>query len=190
MNKFKINDVVLYKNGNTYKLGVIKEVIKIESQDNLFNDIYIEYKYRVWYHSGDTTAVTDEALLIPIDNINNFTVIRHSVNSEIQLSPARQLASRILGQIELYGDYYYKLEDWLTAFLEGREKDIPLGLEAEYLRCALRVEIRKFVDEKGFEDFESDQVENVVNDILSSFNKNVLDMELIEEAITKEILGF
>lgn len=191
MNKFKRNDVVLYQNGNQFQIGIVKDVVEIQEQDNLFNDIYIKYKYNIWYHSNDTTEVIDETLLHPISNIHDFTVIRHSINKEIELSPSRQMASRILGQTELYGDFYYAIEDWLTDFLEGREHDMPNGTESEYLRCALRVEIRRLIDKKNIEDIESDNIENIVDNLLklNSFN-NVLNTDYIEQEITKEILGF
>ena len=108
MSKFKQGDIVLYKNGERYQLGEIKEVLEFEETD-IFNDIYIKYKYRVWYHSGNTTAVTDESLLIPIDNIYNFTVLRHSVENDLECSPILRLSKEIMDQLINY--QYNMLED-------------------------------------------------------------------------------
>ena len=150
MSKFNIGEVVLYQNGERFELGVVKEVL-----DN---------KYRVWYHTGDTTALTNEEHLHKIENAYAFNIIRKSANKEdINLCPARQLASRILGQLELYGDMYYALEDWLTDFLEGNEHDLPEGIESEYLKCALRVEVRDYFDSNNAIDVEPEDIENVIN---------------------------
>lgn len=108
MSKFKQGDIVLYKNGERYQLGEIKEVLEFEETD-IFNDIYIKYKYRVLYHSGNTTSVTDENLLIPIDNIYNFTVLRHSVENDLECSPILRLSKEIMDQLINY--QYNMLED-------------------------------------------------------------------------------
>ena len=185
MSKFKQGDIVLYKNGERYQLGEIKEVLEFEETD-IFNDIYIKYKYRVWYHSGNTTAITDESLLIPIDNIYNFTVIRHSVESDIECSPARRLAIKILQDLELYGDFYYKVEDWLTNFLEGREEALPLGHSSEYLECAMRVEVKNYLQYElklPLDCLTDEDIEEIVHDILYKFGESVLDMNMISWAI-------
>ena len=39
--------------------------------------------------------------------------------------PNRAKSARILGNLELYGEVYYKLEDWLTNFLNGKENPKP-----------------------------------------------------------------
>lgn len=180
MNKFKVNETVLYEKGTGFELGVVKEVIPYEQrtrlkQDGLFGapsgELHKAYKYRVWYHTGDTTALTDERYLYKIENAYAFTIIRKSANKEIELSPARQLASRILGQLELYGDFYYKVEDWLTDFLEGNEHDMPYGIESEYSRMALRVEIRKHFDDQNAIDISSDDIEKVVDLLLKGFSR-------------------
>ena len=38
---------------------------------------------------------------------------------------ARQLASYILDNFEFYGEFYFKLEDWLTEVLQGNKPEIP-----------------------------------------------------------------
>lgn len=195
MNKFKVNEVVLYENGERFELGVIKEIIPYErrthtKQDGLFGkpsgELHEAYKYRVWYHTGDTTALTDERYLYKIENAYAFNIIRKSANKEIELSPARQLASRILGQLELYGDFYYKVEDWLTDFLEGNEHDMPYGIESEYLRMALRVEVRDYLDASDIE-YDSTDVENIVNDCFDCFGVSVLDDEFIQENVARYV---
>lgn len=91
MNKFNEGDIVLYRNGERYELGEVKQVIdyehtfnKHQRQDGPFGEreasgeevTEIRYKYRVWYHEGDTSALTDENLLISIKNIHAFEVVR------------------------------------------------------------------------------------------------------------------
>ena len=170
MSKFNIGEVVLYQNGERFELGVVKEVL-----DN---------KYRVWYHTGDTTALTNEEHLHKIENAYAFNIIRKSANKDdINLCPARQLASRILGQLELYGEMYYRLEDWLTDFLEGDEHDMPRGIESEYLKCALRLEVRDYFDSRDIEDVESDDIEECVDRIINHFSHNVLDTDFISDVV-------
>ncbi len=174
MNKFNVNELVLYQNGERFELGIVKAIVEKANG----------YAYRVWYHTGDTTALTDESLLHKVENSYAFNVIRKSANNkDINLCPARQLASRILGQLELYGDFYYKLEDWLTDFLEGREHDLPIGMESEYLKCALRIEVRDFFDSKDIEDIESEDIEECVDRILNHCFVNVLNMDFISEMV-------
>lgn len=196
MNKFKVNETVLYKNGDRFELGVIKEVIPYErrthtKQDGLFGkpsgELYEAYKYRVWYHTGDTTALTDECYLHKIENAYAFNIIRKSANKEIELSPARQLASRILGQLELYGDFYYQIEDWLTDFLEGNEHDLPEGIESEYLKCALRVEVRDYFDARGAIDISSEDIENVIDELFDNFSQSVYNMDFISDTVSDYI---
>jgi hypothetical protein len=101
---------------------------------------------------------------------------------------SRYKAARILGQLELYGDFYYKLEDWLTDFLDGKERDMPRGVEGEYLRCALRVELRDFFDNKeDVEDIESSDIEECVDRIINHCSVNVLDIDFISDIVDEYV---
>ena len=197
-NKFNKDDVVLYKNGDTYELGVINTVLcrvqmfgkewrvplrLLEDDQELY---IVGYDYFVFYHTGSTTALTSEELLIPIKNIYAFNVIRKSAEDDIKYSPARQIASRMLGQTELYGEFYYKMEDWLTKFLEGDEHDLPKGIESEYLRMALRVEVRDYLDSSEIE-YDSEDVENIINNCFECFGVSVLNDDFIQENVARYI---
>ncbi len=174
MNKFNKGEVVLYQNGDVFELGIVKEVLNIHFE---------KPTYRVWYHTGDTTAVTSERHLHKVSNAYAFNIIRKSANKEIELSPARQLASRILGQVELYGDFYYQVEDWLTDFLEGNEHDLPTGIESEYLKCALRVEVRDYFDANNAIDVEPEDVENVIDKLFDNYYQNVFNTDFIWDTV-------
>lgn len=101
---------------------------------------------------------------------------------------SREKASRILGQVELYGDFYYQLEDWLTDFLDGKERDLPRGIEGEYLRCALRIELRDFFDNKDdVEDIESSDIEECVDRIMNHCSVNVLDIDFISDIVDEYV---
>lgn len=194
-NKFNKDDVVLYKNGDTYELGVISIVVcRIQMPGKEWREplctlkkeheqYVIGYDYLVFYHTGNTTALTSEELLIPINNTYAFTIIRKSVEDGIRYSPARQLASRILGQTELYGEFYYRMEDWLTKFLEGDEHDLPSGIESEYLRMALRVEVRNYFDSNNAIGVEPEDIENVINELFKSFSQNVFNTDFIWDTV-------
>lgn len=125
-------------------------------------------------YEEEITEVVDDAV------VHYFTI----KNKET----SREKAARILGQLELYGDFYYKLEDWLTDFLDGKEHDLPRGIEGEYLRCALRVELRDFFDNKDYiEDIESDDIEECVDRILNHCSVNVLDMDFISDIVDEYV---
>lgn len=102
-------------------------------------------------------------------------------------SYSRELAAEILGQLELYGDFYYKLEDWLTNCLEGNVTDLPVGIESEYLKCALRIEVREMFDNRNIEDIESDDIEEVVDRLTSHFSHDILDMQFMSDIIDEYI---
>jgi hypothetical protein len=194
---FNINDVVLYKNGEQYKLGIIKEVIPYErraytKQDGLFGaptgEVYTAYKYRVWYHMGDTTALTDEHLLHPISNAYAFNIARKQADKNINHPmTCRRIASILLDELEFHGEMYYKLEDWLTAKLQGEEINIPFGLESEYLLCALRIEVRNLLDSVEFY-YTPEDIEEIVRRMINDFSNSVLNNDYIEDTIKAYII--
>lgn len=176
MNKFNVGDTVIYTAGDIAYIGIIKEVL-------LLND---EYAYRVWYHSGDTSALTYEENLHELANPSCFTIIRHSANPNIQYSKARQIAAKILSEFNFTADFYYKLEDWLTDILEERNASAPKGIESEYLCCALRVEIEDLIScRNDITNYTAEDIEACVNKIISHNNKNVLDTDFIVDIITE-----
>ncbi len=113
-------------------------------------------------------------------NIKEANNILASMGYELN---TRELASEILGQSEFYGEFYYQMEDWLTGYLSGETEDIPRGIEGEYLKCALRIEVRDFFDNFDAEDIESDDIEAVVERIFYHSSHNVLDMDFIEDEV-------
>lgn len=87
--KYKVGQIVLYQNGERFELGVVKEVLPkkkryAQKQDGLHGEptgeSYIGWMYRVNYHTGDTTALTDEDLLHPIQNDYAFLILRRSAD--------------------------------------------------------------------------------------------------------------
>ena len=171
----KVNDIIIYQNGDNFELGIIKEVLN----DN---------KFRIWYHTGDTTAVTDIHNIHPIMNAYAFTILRKQADKDIHRPlTCRSIATELLGQFELYGDMYYQLEDWLTARLEGLNPDIPKGIEGEYLKCALRIEVRDFFDSKDIKDVESSDIEECVDRIVNHCSVNVLDTQFISDIVDEYI---
>jgi hypothetical protein len=145
------------------------------------------YEYALQDSDATYCFTAYESDLLPIENEQHFTIIRKSSDkSNIKLCPARQLASRILGQLELYGDFYYQVEDWLTDFLEGNEHDMPYGIESEYLRMALRVEVRDYLDSSDIE-YDSEDVENIVNDCFDCFGVSVLNDDFIQETVARYV---
>ena len=91
MNKFKVGEVVLYQNGSRFGLGIVKTVVEMKDG----------YAYRVFYHMGDTTALTDEELLHKVDNSYAFLIMRRvadvlHMENEV---PAQKLADKIIDKI-------------------------------------------------------------------------------------------
>ncbi len=67
MSKFKIGDMVLYKNSdNEFKLGLIKKVYeKKRWTQNLFNETVPFLKtvlYQVWFFAGDFHKISEKNL--------------------------------------------------------------------------------------------------------------------------------
>lgn len=197
MNKFNINDVVLYQNGERFELGIVKEIIPYErrayrKQDGLFSgptgELYTAYKYRVWYHTGDTTALTDEHLLRKIDNAYAFTVLRKQADANVNAPlTCRKIAAEILSQFEIHGESYYILEDWLTSKLQGDDVQFPYIVESEYLVCAMRVEVRDLLESIEF-NYTTEDVTEIVNRMLNDFSGNVLNTEYIEDTVKAYII--
>lgn len=65
-NKFRVGQTVIYRNGETYELGVVTEIRVYDKG----------ICYRVKYHTGDTSALTDEDLLKEITNEESFLIKR------------------------------------------------------------------------------------------------------------------
>lgn len=177
--KFKKGDIVLYQNGNTFELGLVKSIVDPNTK--------YEYSYKVYYHTGATTAVTDERNLHPIMNAYAFKIIKRSVDPDISVSPARQLACDILQQFRFYGEYYYRLEDWLTKMIEGLYTPIPFGFESEYLKCALQVELEDIFNSKGIHSISDEDIQECVQRLTNHINRNVLDMDFIEDIVDEYI---
>ncbi len=118
--KFKVGQVVLYQNGTTFELGIVKEVVGLHGKPT--GKDTIQYCYRVWYHTGDTSALTNEINLHELKNDYAFLVMRRKADtSSFDETPARQLASFIIDKTsqltELEGESYYECEDGLTELI-------------------------------------------------------------------------
>lgn len=92
--RFRVGQVVLYSNGDRHEIGVIKETLCTQTT----------CKYSVFYHTGSTTAVTDESLLAPFSNEYAYLIVRQGVNPEYEDNPLKQLAHDIYNNLDSY-DY-------------------------------------------------------------------------------------
>lgn len=126
--KFKEGQIVLYKNGDSYELGVVKSIVPQEYDRPVIGSEPIQtykdfnYSYFVWYHTGDTAALTDESDLHELRNAYAFLMLRRKADtSSIDETDARQLAAEIIDSLpqltELEGEPYYECEDALTELL-------------------------------------------------------------------------
>jgi len=96
---------------------------------------------------------------------------------EKDIPQSRQTAIKIIEGLglELYGEDYYKVEDYITNILEGNN---PSPIEIDAFKCYLRQEIRDYLESKT--DLEEGEELYVSSDMAS-------DGELIEEMV-EEIL--
>ena len=94
-----------------------------------------------------------------------------------ELTPERKMAIKILDglNVELYGDDYYKVEDFITDILSG---NVPKKVYINYLKCYLRQEVRDYLESNT--ELEEDDELYVSKDMAS-------DGEFIEEVV-EEIL--
>ena len=135
-----------------------------------------QYLYRKYLDDWYNTHDEGEPACISEWYDNEYQVLKY-------MNSSRELAAAILGQLELYGDFYYKIEDWLTNCLEGNVTDLPVGIESEYLKCALRIEVREMFDNRNIEDIESYDIEEVVDRLTSHFSHDILDIQFMSDII-------
>jgi hypothetical protein len=85
--QFAVGEVVIYRNGDSYELGVIKKIIQTEQRTYLKQqgfppkgepdgEVVTTYDYFVNYHTGDTAARTPEDCLHKIVNSYAFEISR------------------------------------------------------------------------------------------------------------------
>lgn len=85
--KFAVGEVVLYQNGTSFELGIVKQIVQFEERTYLkqqgfppkgepAGEITTAFDYFVYYHTGDTAARTSECLLHKIANAYAFDIER------------------------------------------------------------------------------------------------------------------
>lgn len=73
--EFKEGDPVVYRNGDSLELGVVKRKMR-------------DGVWAVWYSGGDTAAATPEGSLTPLSNPAMECVARHAARSRAMDGPA------------------------------------------------------------------------------------------------------
>ena len=111
-------------------------------------------------------------------------LINHRQSQEVS---ARQQAIEILEDTMLYGDLYYEIEDWLTECLCGNITELPYKMESEYLKCALRVQVRDYF-EGANADYNDEDIENVVDRLFNHFSESVLNQSFIESEVSRYLI--
>jgi hypothetical protein len=122
------------------------------------------------------------ALIKDIDNLKEMISKYEDMESN-----AKEKASEILKDTMLYGDFYYEIEDWLTECLKGNITELPYGIESEYLKCAIRVEVRDYFEGVNAE-YTDEDIENVVDRLFNHFSESVLNQEFIESETSKYLI--
>lgn len=134
-------------------------------------------------------ALNNIKFIVKITGANKYqkdiTILQELIlkNQEME-SNARDKAAKILQDVELYGDFYYKIEDWLTDCLKGNYTELPYGTESEYLKCALRVQFKEFAQESN-EELEDEEIEYMIETVFDHFSENALNMEFLADVFKK-----
>lgn len=101
---------------------------------------------------------------------------------QIIQSDARKRAIEILKDTMLYGEVYYTMEDWLTECLCGNITELPFEMEHEYLRCAIRIEIKDYFECVNAQ-YTDEEVEEVLNRLFGHFSESVLNQTFINDTV-------
>ena len=99
----------------------------------------------------------------------------------------KKQAALILQDFELYGDVYYKMEDWLAKCLAGNFTELPCEMESEYLNCALRVLFKEMALEAEA-NLEDEEIENMVEFATQHFSEDVFNMEFLSNIFSKHLI--
>lgn len=102
-------------------------------------------------------------------------------------SDAREHAIEILKDTMLYGNFYYKIEDWLTECLCGNITELPYEADSEYLKCAIRIEVKDYFEEINT-NYTDEDIENVVNRLFNHFSESVLNQSFIESEVSRYLI--
>lgn len=78
--EFKEGDLVVYRNGGSLELGVVKRKMR-------------DGVWAVWYSGGDTAAATPEGSLTPLSNPAVECVARHAAGSGAMEGPGGVIAA-------------------------------------------------------------------------------------------------
>lgn len=111
-------------------------------------------------------------------------LINHRQSQEVS---ARQQAIEILQDTMLYGDFYYEIEDWLTECLCGNINELPYGADSEYLKCALRIEVRDYFEGVNTR-YTDEDIEEVVDRLFNHFSESVLNQSFIESEVSRYLI--
>lgn len=139
MEKFVEGEVVLYQNGNSFELGIVKRVC-----DN--GDCF------VWYHTGDTAARTSPCHLHKITNSYAFSITRLSCDSSPKESHTNTL------NVFYMQDNCAEWNDDVSFYLEtNAPKEVveELVCVAELLNNGTLEEIQEEYDNKYNEDWDT-----------------------------------
>ena len=111
-------------------------------------------------------------------------LINHRQSQEVS---ARQQAIEILEDTMLYGDFYYEIEDWLTECLCGNITELPYEVDSEYLKCAIRIEVKDYFEGVNA-NYTDEDIENVVDRLFNHFSESVFNQSFIESEVSRYLI--
>ena len=117
-NNFKIGDLIIYKNGDSYEIGKIKRL----AEDGAF----------VFYHEGDTAAKTPYDCMYKL--INDFTIKNTSLGGE-EIEKADKITQYLIKNIFRNDDYYQFHDEETTLELLWYLMEVISSLHNEYYKA-------------------------------------------------------
>ena len=99
---FKENELILYKNGDTYQVGMIKRLC----DDGAF----------VWYHSGDTASKTSYQNMFKISN--SYCITETTFGTGVEDNPNVYYVSLVRGLVGNYVKFVAESEGQVRTHLD------------------------------------------------------------------------
>ena len=100
---------------------------------------------------------------------------------------AKELAIKILADTRLYGEDYYKAEDYVTQILLGEEPE-PINHDILSYHNAIRAEVDSWTQSEYGVALEDEEIEDLTNKICNDFSESALNLNFIQSVINRYML--
>ena len=167
---------------NEVRVPLSEYVVEILNDNTDEFTVEQPYAYSVWYHTGDTTAYTNESNLKEISNSYAFTILRKQADMDVDAPrTCKELATTIVSSFSMAEPLRNKLITILTSMLSKQSPHIHIP-DSIYLECALYMAIRDILSNTSIYATDND-INSIIDIIINKFTATVLDTEMINDAI-------